>query len=67
MMTRKHFEIIARVLHSVKPNFHDAQTQGESSMWDSIVREFCNVLQTINPRFDADKFIAACGIKDDDL
>jgi hypothetical protein len=58
-MTRRNFELIARVLR---------ETAGGPDMpkplRDHIVRTFATELATTNPRFARDRFIAACGVQD---
>lgn len=48
-MTRKHFEAIARILAA-------------SSDRQVTARALCDVFAEINPRFDAVRFLAACGV-----
>jgi DNA-binding FadR family transcriptional regulator len=47
-MTRKHFEAIAAALKA-----------SNASM--ATVQAMCDVLAGMNPRFDTQRFIAACG------
>lgn len=55
-MTRKHFEIIARLI---------AEARAESSEWtaadliDALAGDLAVVFKDLNPRFDTDRFIDA--------
>ena len=51
-MTRKHFERTARLIRTTGINDADRL---------KIAREFSNMYAEENPRFDAERFIKACG------
>jgi hypothetical protein len=51
-MTRKDFELIARVMVAS----HDLAN------WAAIARKFARALAAENPRFDSARFLAACGL-----
>jgi hypothetical protein len=64
-MTRKDFELIARILlHSkpVIPPFAELgnYTIGKQEQWENTVEHFAEMLGATNPRFDKARFIAAC-------
>lgn len=67
MMTRKDFEEIAEAIRL------NAHVVGRSEDFDngayyagcSIARDLVRVLKRSNPRFDAKKFLSACGIDRD--
>jgi hypothetical protein len=48
-MTRKHFEMIAKAIRSLPPEFRRALAE---NLADQLAKE--------NPRFDRKRFIAAC-------
>lgn len=56
-MTKKHFEIIARLI---------AEARVESSYWnveeamDALAGDLAMVFRDLNPRFDSNRFIDAC-------
>lgn len=49
LMTKKHFEAIAAIIRDSEVSPH------------LIARDFADYFQSINPNFDRDKFLAACG------
>lgn len=53
-MTRKHFEVIARVLKAWRGAIDEAAHR-------ELCEEFALELKTENERFDHDRFIKACG------
>jgi len=62
-MTRKHFEAFAE-------SFRQSRKAPEGGSWDKVsyaagwyasVHAFCGTAQTINPRFDRERFLLACG------
>jgi hypothetical protein len=56
-MTRKDFELIARVIKAQRAPHNDSATL------DELTREFAYALEETNPRFDTHRFIEACGVK----
>jgi len=54
-MIRKDFEVIARVIRGL--DFFGAAGEADRLM---VARAFARELSYTNPRFDADKFLAAC-------
>lgn len=67
-MTRKHFQAIAEQLADLRPtNPQDWVSIGSAlAMWSDCVYRMANVGEAANPRFDRDKFYAACGMIDAD-
>jgi hypothetical protein len=66
-MTRKDFILIAETIRLL-PSFDTHQADGRLHPTDvvnhsAICRRFAEALATTNPRFDADRFIAACNGK----
>ena len=51
-MTRKHFQAIAEIIK----NADSLDEQGRAEM----VREFASLCRSVNPRFDRERFAAAC-------
>lgn len=65
-MTRKDFELIARVLRDSKPDdLLLRYVESHAIAWNGIVQRFANELQKTNLRFDVDKFRDACSQKPD--
>lgn len=60
-MTKKDYELIAGVLK----RYNDANN---GNMFEDILHDvsydFATALQEENPKFDSNKFLEACGIKD---
>jgi len=56
MMTRKDFAALASALNRTRPPEPDA----EHYIWSSTVQNIKDVCAASNPRFDADRFHAAC-------
>jgi hypothetical protein len=65
-VTRKHFQKIAAVLHSIRK--FEVEDIERSSIdvrvvrFSSVVDALAGVLADSNPRFDRDRFLEACGI-----
>lgn len=58
-MEHRHMAFIAAVLADGKP---DAMALiAEADQWNSIVMDFARALQRNNPKFDVQRFHAACG------
>ena len=57
-MSRKDFELIARVLRAQRDHATDAE------LWrlDQTARAFADELSATNPRFDRVRFLRACGV-----
>ena len=56
-MTRKNFKLIAEVLNKTR---EELWPLGSKTI-DRVAEEFADALAKTNPRFDHDKFLAACG------
>lgn len=54
MMTKKHFEEIARVLDYYKD---------ESSVTQDIASDFADIFAKENPNFNRARFLKACGVE----
>ena len=57
-MTRKDFKLIARVVKGLDVIVIKSQQV-------LIADDFANMLSDTNPLFDRDKFLKACGVKND--
>jgi hypothetical protein len=59
--TRAHYELIAAILNR---RFY-AEDGNETGRWvvDAVADDLCEVFAADNPRFDRDRFVAACGIE----
>lgn len=60
-MTRKDFVAIAAALKNAQPSAHDPNVAHIQHRIDC--REVAGVLAGTNPRFDRDRFLAACGVR----
>ena len=54
-MTRKHFERIAQVFRVNKQCYNE-----QRRVHEALIDDMCIELKSINPRFDEQKFRAAC-------
>ena len=67
-MTRKHFRQIANALRSLRTfEAHDVEVSeivANAVRFSSVVDALANVLANTNPRFNRNKFLAACGISE---
>jgi hypothetical protein len=60
-MTRKNFKLIAEMLRASRPVGQlDQFDVTRQYAIDRIAEEFADALAKTNPRFDHDKFLAAC-------
>jgi hypothetical protein len=60
-MTRKHFQLIADSLQLVRPaKPAEGEESAEYGQWLLTVATLARQLSGTNPRFDADRFLAAC-------
>jgi len=62
-MSRKDFQLIAEVIRLL-PSFECSQA-GDVVRYSAIVTRFAEALAGTNPRFDRDRFVAACHRKGD--
>ncbi len=60
MMTRKNFEVIAACIHDAWADVegNDQAREALGNLAESLSIEF----KAINPAFDADRFLRACGV-----
>jgi hypothetical protein len=56
-MTRKHFEALARIM---RLNAEQAETQEARHIVAGVASDLASYLYQTNPRFDRDRFLAAC-------
>ena len=56
-MTRKHFEVIARLIAEAKAESSDGWTPSE--VLDALAGDLAVVFKDLNPRFDTVRFIEA--------
>ena len=59
-MTKKHFEFIARTIAAMPSFAPSLRTQKAS-----CARAFADSLELCNPKFNRDRFLAACGLDAD--
>jgi hypothetical protein len=60
MMTRKHFEAVARILREERQLQRERPQRTDDQRTTYIASELAAVFQADNPRFDRQRFIAAC-------
>lgn len=63
-MTKKDYELIAGVIMSHLPESIDAATGVERAKMTEFAEDLSGELHKSNPKFNKDKFLTACGIKD---
>jgi hypothetical protein len=52
---KQHYEVVAQVLKSVKPEQYEMHEQ-----WENTCLAFLNQFKADNPAFDRDRFLKAC-------
>ena len=63
-MTKKDFEMIASVLKACEwPSSNDTYAKGMRCQWSNTIDAFATALASQNPRFDRERFLAACGME----
>lgn len=66
-MTKKHFELIAKVMNKnitdTAPEVTEVRYSG-ATLSRAIAKQFAYVLAKTNPSFDRKRFLKACGIDD---
>lgn len=67
-MTKKDFRVVADALNAARPvreaDFADAATwKAAQEEWEVAVRYVADALENSYPRFDREKFEAACGLE----
>jgi hypothetical protein len=58
-MTKKHFKELALNLHFLKP---DDSSRPKFLQWELDVLGVASACKRFNPKFDNEKFLAACGM-----
>lgn len=61
-MTKKDYELIAGRLKYEKPG--DMEGQEALTNWRGVCRALATAFRLKNPKFDRDKFLQACGVKE---
>lgn len=65
-MTKKHFEIIAETIKEVYEYQKDNDGKGSRDIKQGAIRvtaeNLANAFKGINPNFDENRFLSACGI-----
>lgn len=62
-MSRKDFELIAKVLGTEHALFDLKGDKKALAAIESVAREFAHRLHSTNDRFDAQRFLRACGVE----
>lgn len=60
-MTKKDYELIAKVIRREAEKWKP--DSGQARIIDDIFQSFCDELARVNPNFDQDKFLTACGVE----
>lgn len=62
-MTRKDYELIAAALRETRETARkDLHPQAEA-MWEKVCEDIAHHLHCDNPRFNDERFMAACGVQ----
>ena len=61
-MTRKDYELIARVLAFTRTSAKSDLSPQADNMWRVACGDIADALASENPRFDRDRFLEACGV-----
>ena len=61
-MTRKDYELIATILDGQTIVAPSTMAQACREQRDTYARAFADALARENPRFDRERFLAACGV-----
>lgn len=61
-MQKRHFEALAKALAYSKPDPEILRDPAYTYAWLTCVKNIAAVCAQQNPRFDADRFFAACGV-----
>lgn len=69
-MEKRHFEAIAKTMRAIRPDrgnqyaTRSVRVKGGAKyeQWTYTCRELARTLAQFNPRFNSDRFLAACGL-----
>ena len=69
MFTQKHYTAIAKVIANDLPAGLDEPywTMGDTSSREQIAKQFCELFDGQNEKFDKTRFLDACGIEEDSV
>ena len=59
-MTKKDFELIAKILHLALTVYTDNTDENKAIIW--TCKEFANHMSNLYPRFNKEKFLQSCGV-----
>ena len=62
MFTKRHFDAIAEIFNS---ELHSPTGRSNRLILRNLAHRFASEFETYNPRFDVQKFYAACGLNKD--
>lgn len=62
MMTKQDYELIAQTIIRLRELRDDLNDNDVDHAFDVLSRSMATVFAVRNPRFDEDKFLAACGV-----
>jgi hypothetical protein len=65
MFTKKDFELVAEVLRKTPLGGYHGLDAGEAMLLEDLADNFAAEFKRSNPRFDRDRFVAACGITEE--
>ena len=60
LFAKRHYEAIAAVLRNAYPTSSASFYTSELRQWDEICRDFAEMLEKDNPKFDIIRFMKAC-------
>lgn len=62
-MSKKDYQAVADALNDLRASFtQDNSPTSRMATLHTMARALCRVFEKDNPRFDEDKFLAACGL-----
>lgn len=62
MFTRKHYEAVAEIIKERSKHYADMGRYGCANGAGSVGDKLADLFEKDNPRFDRDRFLAACGL-----
>tara|TARA_R100000306_G_C4366999_1_gene138141 strand:+ start:773 stop:1021 length:249 start_codon:yes stop_codon:yes gene_type:complete len=65
MLTKKHFELIASAIKGTDVSDIVACSASARCCKGVIARELAREFALLNPRFDEDRFLSACGVREE--
>lgn len=63
LFSHAHYTALAQIMAHVKPATRLAQSGSSTAQWDIAITELAAMLECDNDNFDANQFLAACGLE----